>query len=98
ICQRCPDILGKLKLARVLPLISHAAAGIDQEIRAEVCFLLVFLDVVTIRLTVRSPVDVPNLVARIVLPMLGELDPETLIRRLVNAGEEPFNESARDKG
>src|SRR5262249_20400510 len=50
-----------------------------------------------IRLAIRTPVDVPNLVTRIVLPMFSELDTETLIRRLVNAGKETFDESARDK-
>src|SRR5262249_13881258 len=91
------DILGKLKLARVPAPIRHAARRVDEKIRAEVGFLLVFLDVVAIRLAIRPPVDVPDLIARIILPMLRELDAEALVRRLVNAGKKTLDEAARDE-
>jgi hypothetical protein len=40
---------------------------------------------------------VPDFIAGIILPMLGELDAETLVRGLVDAREKTFDEAARDE-
>ena len=45
-----------------------------------------------------APVDVADLVAGVILAVLGELDAETLVRTLVGAGEKALDESARDQG
>jgi hypothetical protein len=87
--------LGILKLAAVLPLISHAAAGIHQQIRLEVCLFLVFLDVIAVSLAQHAPIDVADFIAGIILPMLGELDAEALIWALVHAGEKALHDRAR---
>ena len=63
----------------------------------QVRFLLVLLDVIAIGLAVGAPVDVADLVAGIILAMLGELDAEALVGTLVDAGEEALDEVARDQ-
>src|SRR5438270_12284168 len=63
----------------------------------EVGFLFELFDVIAIGFAIGPPVDVADFVARIVLAMLGELDAEAFVRALVNAGEETFDEGARDE-
>src|SRR6516162_685815 len=92
--QRRGNILRILKLAEVLPLVPHAAGGVEEEMGPEVGLLLILLDEVPIGLAVGAPIDVADLVTGIVLAVLGELDAEALIGALVNAGEEALNEIA----
>jgi hypothetical protein len=55
----------------VRSLVAHAAAGVHQQIGLEIGFFLEFLDVIAIGLAVDAPVNVANLVAGIILAMLG---------------------------
>ena len=96
--QRGGDVLGVLELARVLALVGHAAAGIDEQMGLQVGLFLVFLDVVAIGLAEGAPVDVADLVAGIILAMLGELDAEALVGALVDAGEEALDERCARPG
>ncbi len=50
----------------------------------EVSFLLILLDGVAFAATVTLPVDVPNIVARDVLPVLYEFDRKPLVRAFVD--------------
>src|SRR5262249_60294516 len=67
--------------------VLHRLAGIDQEPRDEVRFLLVLLQVEAVGAAVDFPVDVLDVVARGVLAVLGELDGEPVPRAAVPAGE-----------
>ena len=96
--QRSRDILSILKLAAVLPAIGHAAAGVHQQICLEVGLFFILLDVITVGLSQNSPINVADFVARIILPMLGELDAEPLVRTLVDAGEKALDDRARHHG
>ena len=93
--QRRGDVLGILKLAAVLALVLHAAAGVDEQMGFEVCFLFILLDIIAIRFAVSSPVDVADFVAVVILAMLGELHAETLVGAFVNAGKETLDGVAR---
>ena len=96
--QRGGDVLGERELGRVRAGVAHAAGRIDDEGGAEVRLLLELLDVVAIRLADRPPVDVADLVAGVVLAMLGELDRVALERTFVNATQEALDEAARHEG
>jgi hypothetical protein len=78
--QRCGDVARVVELAGVGALVRHAAGGVDEEVGLEVGLLLVLLDVIAIGLAVGAPVDVADLVAGVVLAVLGELDGEPLVR------------------
>ena len=71
--------------AAAAPVI-HRAAQIEQQGRAEIRLLLVLADVIAIRAPEDAPVDVANLVARHIRPVLLELDGKALVRRAVQAG------------
>src|SRR5207245_2596216 len=75
----------------------HAAGSIDEQMGVQVGFFLVFLDVIAVGLAEDAPVDVANLVAGIILAMLGELDAEALVGAFVNAAEEALDDVARDE-
>src|SRR5690606_41318312 len=68
-----------------------------EQVRAEVRLLLELLDVEAVRAAVHAPVDVAEVVAGLVHPVLGELDGETAVRRAVYAGEESLDDVARDE-
>ena len=61
----------------------------------EVGLFLVLLDVVPIAARVDFPVERRQIVAGQVLPVLGELDAEALVRAAVEPGEEPFHHRPR---
>ena len=62
----------------------------------QVGLFLEFLDVIAVGLAVDAPVDVPNLVAGVVLAVLRELDAESLVWAFVNAGQEALDDVASD--
>ncbi len=86
-----------LKFRRRPPRVGHARRAINDEVRLEISFFFIFFDEVTIGLTERPPVDMPDLVARAVLPMLGELDGEPLKRALVQPRHDPFDDESRQQ-
>ena len=63
----------------------------------QVGFFLVFLDVVAVGLAEGPPVDMADLVAGAVLPVLGELDREALERALVQPGHHPLDHQPREQ-
>src|SRR5690606_33795363 len=56
---------------------------------------LELLDVVPVRSCVDLPVERGEIVARQVLAIFGELDAEPLVRRAVQAGQEPLDHRPR---
>ena len=90
-----PDgVVGLRRAARTR--VAHGAAEVEQERGAEVGFLLVFADVVTVGLAEDLPVEPADFVALHILPVLGELDAEALVRRLVQPGEKALDHPLRD--
>ena len=77
------QLAGVIELGDRRAVIGHAPRAIDDQIRPQVGLLFVFLDVVVTSLAVGPPVDVLDLVAGVVLPMLDELDRRAFERRLV---------------
>src|SRR5688572_10519026 len=59
--------------------VIHGSAEIQQQRRTEVRLLFVLTNVETVRSSEDTPVDVPDLVSRHVLPVLLELDTEALV-------------------
>jgi len=90
---------GRGKISAVIDLfylrrrsIFHRPADIKQEIRLEVRFLFVLLDVVPVSPAEDLPVDVLDFIAPHVLAMLRELDTETMIGALMKAGNKTFDD------
>ncbi len=75
--------------------VPHGAADIDEQGRTQIGFFLVFLDVEPVGLAVHLPIEPPNLVPLHVLAVLAELDTESLVRRRVQSGTNPFDDKAR---
>src|ERR1019366_4607921 len=77
--------------------VRHAAAGIDEKVGVEIGFLFVLLDVVAVGLAEDAPVNVANLVAGVILAMLGELDTEALVGTFMHAAQEAGDDVARNE-
>src|SRR5439155_15282254 len=91
------------QIARILEL-RDAAAGklhgfrdVEQHRKVGVGVGLVLLDVVAIRARVHAPVDLADIVARHVAPMLGEIDRRAEIRRAMEAVDEAVHHGARQQ-
>ncbi len=95
--QRDDERRGVIKLVEhgARAAIVHRRAGIDDERDAHVAFFFILLDVMTIRARIDPPVEPPQVVARIVIAILGELDVEPVERTAVLAADRPFNEPPR---
>ena len=87
-------VVGLRRAARTR--VAHGAAEVEQERGAEVGFLLVFADVVAVGFSEDLPVESADFIALHILPVLGELDAEALVRRLVQAGEKALDHPPRD--
>ena len=88
--------------ARVLPdahlraAPRHRAADVEHDARAEVRLLLVLAHDPAIGARGDLPVDVAKVVARLIRPVLGELDREALARRPVKSGHEAVDNPTSD--
>src|SRR5262249_30202418 len=82
------------ELSLILGPVGHRAAGVQEQRRAEVRLLLVLADVEAVALAEDPPVDVADLVAGDVLPVLLELDAVALLRRAVQARAEAVDDDA----
>ena len=80
ISQRRGQITGIIELADAVRTVVHRGTGIDEQVTAEIGFLLILLDVIAVELGVSLPVDVANFVPWRILAMFGELDAESFIR------------------
>ena len=74
----------------------HRSAHVEDDRRAEVGLLLVLLDDPSIRARGDLPVDVPQVVARLIGTILGELHRESLPGRTVQSGEKAVDDPASD--
>ena len=75
----------------------HRAAAIHEQAAAQIRLVLEFLDVIPTGLAECAPVNVPNLVARIILSMLDKLDAGTLPRTAVTAHDRAFHQLPRNQ-
>ena len=85
-----------IQLRQRLPRVRHAPRAIDNEVAPQVGFVFVLLDEVLAGLAKRSPVDVPNFIAGVVLPMLDELDAGAFEGALVLPNDVTLDEQLRD--
>ena len=77
--------------------IVHGAARIEQQIGAEIGFVLVFFDEIAVEFSQGFPVDAADFVARRIFPVFFEFDAETLGPAAVHAGHDAFYHPARPK-
>ncbi len=75
----------------------HRPARVHGEVRPQVRFLFVLLDVVPIRAGVHPPVHMADVVARHVWPVLGELYGKAPVGGVMKADQEAFHHAARDE-
>lgn len=75
-------------------LEGHRPALVDDEVAAEVGFVLEFLDVVAIAPPEDAPVQITRIIAGDVLSVLGELDGKTVVGTAMEAGPESFDDDA----
>lgn len=91
-------LLGEPELAqRLLPLVGHAPARVHHQHRLQVRLVLVLLDEVAVGLAERPPVDAADLVAGVVLAVLGELQAEPFKRAAVDARQKSLHHVPRDQ-
>ena len=64
---------------RSCSFVGHGSAGIEEDVATQVGLFLIFADVKAIGLSVDLPVKMANLVSGDVLPVLLELDAESLV-------------------
>ena len=83
--ERRRQVRAVLELRHAARAVAHRRADVEQEVAPEVGLFLELLDVVAIGARVDLPVDRRQVVARDVLPVLGELDAEALERAAVQA-------------
>ncbi len=79
------------------PAVLHRSAEIEQQRGSEIRLLLVLADVKAIASTENAPVDVPDFVARDVLPVLLEFDAEPLVRRAVQPRAKALDHLPREE-
>ena len=54
--------------------ISHTAGAIEQQITSKVGLIFVFLDVISPRFAIGSPIDMTYFISRVILPMFDKFD------------------------
>jgi len=94
---------GRDEHARVRELVDrtarivHGPRHVEREEHAGVGVGLVLLDVEAVGARVRLPVDAAEVIARLVLPMLREVETEPLLRGPVQSVHEPVHDRAREE-
>ena len=79
---------------RVLLPVAHRLGSVEEDVGLEVRLLLVLLDVEAVGAAEDLPVDVAGVVARDVLPVLGELHAEAVVGALVEPRDVPLDDHA----
>ena len=74
--------------------VVHRGAGVEQEISAQIGFVFVLFDEVTVEFAERLPVDAADFIARRILAVLFELDAKAFGAALVHAGQQSLNDPA----
>ncbi len=76
---------------------AHARTLVDDQLAAQVGFLLVTLDEEFLSAAIQFPVDMTNGFARVVEAMFGKLDRETMERTLVQTRDESLHNLTRQE-
>ena len=94
-CERRGKSSGVVELGEAVRRTAprHRRAGIEHQHRAEVGLLLELLDVEAVGAAEQLPVHVARFVARLVLPVLGELHRKPAPRRTMQAGQKPLDDA-----
>ena len=96
--ERRGEKLRVLKLRhRTCVRVIHRRAGVDQQVTLRVRVGAIFLDEVTIGAPEQTPVEIAQIVAGIVLPILGELGRETREWRTMQARHETLDHRTREQ-
>ena len=98
ISERGGEGAGVVEFGDAVGGIVHRCAGVEQQVGAQVGFVLVLFDHVAVEFAERLPVDAADLVARRILAVLFELDAEAFGAALVHAGHQPFDHPTRAQG
>ena len=93
--ERRGQALAVLELRHARRAVPHRRADIEDEMTSEVGLFLELLDVVAIGSGVDLPVNRRQVVARDVLPVLRELDAESLERAAVESRQHALDDGAR---
>ncbi len=70
--QRAGDPAGVVKLASMLSRKRHGCTAVEQDVAAQVCVGLEFLDIKAVGSSIDPPVDSPCVVAGRILAVFGE--------------------------
>jgi hypothetical protein len=94
--RQCPGQVRRvLELGHLMRAVAHRAAHVEQDVALEVGLFLELLDDVPVRARIDFPVERREVVAREVLPVLGELDAEPLERAAMQSRQESFDDGSR---
>ncbi len=74
--------------------VLHGAGTIEEQVAAEVGFVLELLDVMAVGPGEDPPVEMARVIAGCVLAILGELDGEAVVRAAMEAGPETLDDGA----
>ena len=92
--ERRGERAGVVALGVLGRAVAHRAAHVDDEVAAQVRFVLEPLDVVAIGAGEEPPVEIARVVAGRVRAVLAELDGEAVVRTAMDAGVETFDDDA----
>ena len=77
--------------------VVHRRAGVDQQVTLRVRVGAILLDEVAIGAAEQTPIEIAQIVAGIVLAILGELGREARERRTMQTRHETFDDRAREQ-
>ena len=97
VAERPGELAGVLDLGDAGRAKTHRAAGVEHEAAAQIGVGLELLDVEPIRPAVGPPVEPPQIVARDVLAILGELDARAAMRAGMPPRNAPLHRPAREQ-
>jgi hypothetical protein len=84
----------QLRKRGTIALKLHALASVEQEITNQIGLLLVLLQVVLVGLAKDFPIDIPEIVAGDIFPVLGKLNGKAMIRTAMCPGHKSFDDDA----
>ena len=93
--ERAGEIRRVLQLGDLAGAVAHRSADVEQQVAREVGFLFVLLDEVLVGAREHLPVERGEIVAGQILPVLRELDAESLVRTAMQAGQEALDDRPR---
>ena len=95
--HRKGHLVGLVGVALPFQREEHRGALVDQQLAAQVGLLFKLLYKKLVGATIEVPIDVARRFARVVLPVVGEFDRETMKRTLMLARDEAFHHLASIK-